>query len=259
MYSYQHKYHAGSWADLHKHLILICLLNCLLQKNSAFCVLDAFAGEGIYDLKSEESQKNQEYLNGFNRILNTPELAIATKELVSIAQTINTPLSYPGSPFIIYNKLRQQDRGILVENHPQAYVQLKKYFNNKQNINIHKRDAKEAILALIPFQEKRGLVFIDPSYEVKTEYKIISSIIIQAYKKFPQAIYMIWYPLLAANRHLELILTLKNNFYNMWQHEYINNSQDKAGIYGSGVIIINPPWQFDSIIKNDLKNVWWFM
>lgn len=258
MYSYQHKYHAGSWADVHKHLILICLLNILQQKDASLAVLDAFAGEGIYDLQSEESQKNQEYLSGFSKILYTPELSIITKELIAISK-LNKNFTYPGSPFIIYTKLRHQDRAIFVENHPQAYLQLKKHFNKQPNINIHKRDAKEAILALIPFKEKRGLIFIDPSYEVKTEYKLISSVVTQAYKKFPQAIYMIWYPLLTPNRHIELTLPLKNNFENIWQHEYINNNNNNtAGIYGSGVIIINPPWQFNNIIKNDLKNIWLF-
>jgi 23S rRNA (adenine2030-N6)-methyltransferase len=257
MYSYQHRYHAGNFADLHKHLVLIAILKALQQKNTAFCVLDAFAGEGIYDLNCQESQKNQEYLNGFEKIRKSLEPNYLIQELLTIAkkyQTTDQIFIYPGSPAIIHTNLRTQDQAIFIENHPQAYTQLKKHFSNQQQIHIHKRDGIEAINALIPFKTKRGLIFIDPSYEVKTEYNIICSLVKKAYLKFPQGIYMIWYPLLQENKHVSLLTDLQNTFNNnIWQHELVPIKNNTEGLYGSGIIIINPPWQFNTIIQDGLR------
>lgn len=258
MYSYQHRYHAGNWVDIHKHLVLLSLLHTLQQKDLPYCVLDAFAGEGIYDLNNKESQKNKEYLYGFSKLQNILDPPHIVQEFIKITNKYKNFI-YPGSPAIIYSTLRDKDRAIFIENHPQAYLELKKNFNNIPQIHVHKRNAMEAINALIPFKEKRGLIFIDPSYEVKTEYQLISSIIQKAYNKFPLSIYMIWYPLLKENRHINLIRELKNCFdNNIWQHEYIHSKNNTIGVYGSGIIIINPPWKFNIIIQNNLKNIWLF-
>ena len=257
MYSYQHQYHAGNFADLHKHLVLLAILNALQQKNSPICILDAFAGEGIYDLNSEESQKNKEYLQGFSKVRETVTPPDVLQELLQLANKYQMPdktLIYPGSPAIINSKLRPQDQAIFIENHPQAYIQLKKHFGHQQQVHLHKRNAIEAINALIPFKTKRGLIFLDPSYEVKTEYDVIYSTIQKAYLKFSQGVYMVWYPLLQENRHIILINKLQKNFYNnIWQHELTPKNNNATGLHGSGIIVINPPWQFDTIIQKSLE------
>ena len=257
MYSYQHKYHAGNFADLHKHLVLLAILKALQQKEPAFCVLDAFSGEGIYDLNCQENQKNQEYLQGFEKIRQLIDPPYLIQELLTIAkkyQTENQTFIYPGSPAIIHATLRTQDQAIFIENHPQAYAQLKKYFSYQQQIHTHKRDGIEAINALIPFKTKRGLIFMDPNYEVKEEYNTICSIVKKAYVKFSQGIYMIWYPLLQENRHVVLLNGLQDAFNNnIWQHEWIPIKNNTEGLYGSGIIIINPPWQFNTIVQDSLQ------
>ena len=161
MYSYQHRYHAGNFADLHKHVVLLAILEILQKKDSPFCVLDAFAGEGIYNLNSKESQKNKEYLSGLGEIQKVETLPYFTNELLKLVndyQIDDETLMYPGSPAIIYANLRPQDHAICIENHPQAYMQLRRNFGGKQQIHAHKRDSIEAINALVPFKEKRGLI-----------------------------------------------------------------------------------------------------
>ena len=175
MYSYQHRYHAGNFADIHKHLVLTAILHSFLKKETPFAVLDAFAGEGVYDLQSQESQRNKEYLQGFAALGAIPENLTLFQEINAIAGNYQGPgrsLVYPGSPAIINHYLRSQDRGIYIENHPQAYRELSRYFRDKENAHLHRRDGFEAIHGLIPFPEKRGLIFINPSYEVKQEYEI---------------------------------------------------------------------------------------
>ena len=250
MYSYQHRYHAGNFADLHKHVVLLAIFEALQQKEAPFCVLDAFAGEGIYDLNSKEGQKNKEYLSGFGKAKKALVAPRFIKELLKIAgsyQVEDQTLMYPGSPAIIYSKF-------LIENHPRAYLQLRKHFGWRKQIHAHKRDSIEAINALVPFKGKRGLIFIDPSYELKEEYNTIAEIVASTYLKFSQGIYMIWYPLLRESRHLALLAELKRGFENTWQHELISGKNDlDGGMYGSGIIIINPPWQLGKIVQEDLK------
>lgn len=256
MYSYQHRYHAGNFADLHKHVVLLAVLGALQKKDTPFCVLDAYAGEGIYDLNAKESQKNKEYLSGFGRIRKELGVPRLVQELLNIAkayQTADRPFVYPGSPAVIHAKLRPQDQAVFIENHPEAYIQLKKYFGRKPQAHIHKRDAVVAINALVPFKEKRGVVFIDPSYEVKEEYQTIAEMVKRAYLKFPQGIYMIWYPLLQAGRHATLCAELKRSFQDIWQHEWIAVKSDMEGLYGSGIMIINPPWRLDQMVQDSLR------
>jgi 23S rRNA (adenine2030-N6)-methyltransferase len=227
----------------------------LKKKDKPFCVLDAFAGEGLYNLNSKESQKNQEYLYGFDLIRKLLMIPNFAKELLNIAenyQTTDNAFIYPGSPTIINAKLRLQDKAIFIENHPQAYAKLRKYFSKYKQVHIHRRDGLEAINALIPFKEKRGLIFIDPSYEIKEEYKTISDVVQRAYQKFPHGIYMLWYPLLQEARHTILLKELKCICDNIWKHEWKPRSCSLNSMYGSGVMVFNPPWQFETIVQEDL-------
>lgn len=246
MYSYQHRYHAGSFADIHKHLVLLSVLTRLQKKTTPFCVLDAFAGEGIYNLHTSESQKTKEYNTGFAYLKQAQNLPPLLAKLLSIAGSLKTmpdDLFYPGSPALIQPHLREQDRGILIENHPQAFAELKKNFNRYSNIHLHKRDALEALNALLPFPEKRGLIFIDPSYEVKTEYQQIANLVVKLHHKFSQGIYVIWYPILPEAFHENLLKILKKAQIEHWSSQWRPYPEMKTGMIGSGVFVLNPPWR----------------
>ena len=261
MFSYQHRYHAGHMADIHKHIALIAILEHLCQKSTPFGVLDAFAGEGLYNLNSKESQKNKEFLQGFARIQQTNDLPLF-KTLVNIAQSYQQKIAdksnmvYPGSPSIIAHYLRAMDSAILVEGHPAAYQTLKMNFGQVSNINIHKRDSFEALYALTPLVEKRGLIFIDPSYEVKADYRKVAETIIEIYAKFSNGIYMIWYPILANNYHYEIFALIKKlGIKNIAQSEWLITDmlENKSGLQGSGILVINPIWKLDNLLKEHKK------
>ncbi len=254
MYSYQHRYHAGSFADLHKHLILLSILENLQQKPAPFCVLDAFAGEGLYDLASKESQKIKEYAHGFGQILQALHPPPLIKKLLEIAAhypSSEESLIYPGSPALIQHYLREQDRAIFIENHPQAFTVLQNNFGRVRHIHLHKRDAIEGLNALIPFKEKRGLVFIDPSYEVKEEYQTIGALVPKLYAKFPTGIYVIWYPILKEGYHQVLLKALdKAKLEKTWCFEWspFKNAPTQR-MQGSGIFVINPPWKMQSTVQ----------
>ncbi len=250
MYSYLHKYHAGNFADVHKHVTLLALVNKLKQKETPFCILDAFAGEGLYDLSCREAKLNKEHNQGIKRLLGHKLATKNLNEYFDLVQALNADniTTYPGSPAIILELLRDQDRAIAVEGHPQVFETLKSHLGKEKSMNLHHRDSFEAMTALLPFKEKRGLVFIDPSYEVKADYKTIILTIQEACKKMPNAIFALWYPILKENYHKNMIdRAVKADFKNLWISEWMPTSEEKAqGLLGSGMLIINKPWQLEN-------------
>lgn len=258
MFSYLHRYHAGSFADVHKHLILVTLASHLQKKDTPFAILDTHAGEGLYNLKSAESQKNAEYKRGLSPLLKIENPPPLLKDYLEIIHHFNTEEGkqiYPGSGAIIKQFLRNEDRGILVEGHPRVITTLREHFGKDRQLHIHERDSMEALKALVPFKEKRGLIFIDPSYEVKTEYKDLVKNLAQAYERFPQGIYAIWYPLLPAAQHQDMLNRIqRTNFTKVWYCEWTPYpEQEPQGLYGSGMVIINTPWQLDTDVKTLFK------
>ena len=262
MYSYQHSYHAGHFADVHKHLVLIAVLQYLNKKSSAFGVLDLFAGDGIYNLHSKESQKNQEYALGFAKLsksLDAPQLINDYLQIIDHYKKVyNINSIYAGSPAIISSYLRERDTADFIENHPQAFRNLEYNFsrNHNGNIHIHKRDGVTAINGLTPLKEKRGLIFIDPSYEVKQDYISIMENVQLAFKKFSNGIYVIWYPILSANYHKKILSAVKKfaigKFMQFeWTPYTINETSE--GMLGSGVIVINPPWHLDETLQTNFS------
>lgn len=250
-FSYLHRYHAGCFADVHKHLILLAILQSLHKKATPFCVLDTHAGEGLYDLNSEESQKTAERVIGIDKLWllqPAPELVQTYLELIKSYNQPQECRYYPGSPGLIKRLLRNTDRALLVEKHPQAIAALRAFFaHNKQPIHLHERDSLEAMRALVPFPEKRGLVFIDPSYEVKTEYETIVTALHLAYQRFSHGIFALWYPVLPEGYHETLILHLKRTLITKtWYCEWQPVPKQPSGVQASGMIVINPPWQLDT-------------
>jgi 23S rRNA (adenine2030-N6)-methyltransferase len=251
MYSYQHRYHAGNFADLHKHLVLVGLLQALAKKETPFAVLDAYAGEGLYNLTCSEAKKNKEHALGIDQVAaltNAPPLISALRAIQARYQSDYSYPIYAGSPALIQAHLRAQDRAVFIENHPGAYERLAHHFHDSAGLQIQKRDAFEALKALTPFPEKRGLILMDPSYERKEEYHTVAAAVLQSYHKFKTGIYAIWYPLLAEARHEALLQAVKDSdvssaFYCEW---IPNKDLPSQGLYGSGMILINPPWQLDS-------------
>lgn len=214
-------------------------------------MLDAFAGEGYYDLQSSQAKLNQEYNNGVLSALKINNPGELLGEYLSVLKQYHAGESasltqYPGSPALMSHFAREQDYVVAIENHPASFQALKENFKRQPRTSLHQRDAIEAIPALVPFKQRRGLVFVDPSYEVKTEYKKVADAVLAAYAKAPNLVYAIWYPILSERRHTDIIQKLKNSSVeNMYLCEWHPFADATSGLLGSGMIIINKGWQLE--------------
>ncbi|MFM7421910.1 MAG: 23S rRNA (adenine(2030)-N(6))-methyltransferase RlmJ [Alphaproteobacteria bacterium] len=161
--NYRHAFHAGNHADCLKHALLLSLLAALKRKPTPFAVLDTHAGSGIYDLAASEATRTGEAARGALRLAESTNPALAP--FLEALKQAGFPAFYPGSPALIRAALRPQDRLMAVDLHPEDHARLKEHFKRDTQIAVHKRDAWEALRALTPFPEKRGLVLIDPPFE----------------------------------------------------------------------------------------------
>ncbi|MDD3030129.1 MAG: 23S rRNA (adenine(2030)-N(6))-methyltransferase RlmJ [Alphaproteobacteria bacterium] len=257
--NYRHIYHAGNICDVVKHAVLCRILASLLNKNKGFAVLDTHAGSGLYPLDDTRAQKTNEAQNGIRTFLNAPPL-LGLEGYYSALQRANPSWSeekpenfrlYPGSPFIVFHHLRAQDRLIACERHPEEARDLHTQAPLDARFQVHRRDGYEALNALLPPPEKRGLVLIDPPYEDADEFDTLTHHLVKAHKRWPSGLYMAWYPVknrpaiwafheaLAASGIPKILCA-----------EFIYDENVRTdNLAGSGLVIINPPWGLDETLK----------
>ncbi|OZG75164.1 23S rRNA (adenine(2030)-N(6))-methyltransferase RlmJ [Hahella sp. CCB-MM4] len=275
MLSYQHAYHAGNFADVHKHWLLVLLLEALSRKDKPWCYLDTHAGRGIYSLDSAMAMKTAEWREGVARLLETsgsaPEsvqsylrivqsyLRIVQSNLRTVTEDVSYAREihmYPGSPEFARRLMRQNDREVLCELHPQEIEHLKKHFHKYDNVHLHFRDGFEGVFAMVPPPEKRGLVLIDPSYELKQDYQRIPAYLEKLHKRWAGATVAIWYPVLTDERHQTLLKGVRESALdNVLRSEIrrkseIRKKEANKGMVGSGMLILNPPWKVDLAITS---------
>jgi 23S rRNA (adenine2030-N6)-methyltransferase len=261
MLSYQHAYHAGGPADVHKHVALCLLLEHLAKKPKPFSVTDLYAGEGEYKLDSFAAQKTQDYTKGIEHIWNggaiPPDAPPAVQSYLALLRRFNpeeTLRHYPGSPAIARAFMRENDRLVLNELHSTAFPELGRWARKDARIVVHQRDGLEALAGLVPPPVRRGLVLIDPSFEVKSEYTDIPGKVSTAVHKWREGIYLIWYPILKEGRHQSLLDGLKVSVdAAIFVGELtLAAKRDDAtpGLRGTGLVVVNPPWQFDSAMAD---------
>jgi len=254
MLSYQHTYHAGGPADVHKHIALCLLLEHLAKKDKAFCVIDLYAGEGDYDLTGFAAQKTQEYKSGVAQIWEAADAPRGVSEYLKALHRLNpdgTLRRYPGSPSLARLYMRDGDSLILNELHATAFPNLGRWARKDARISVHKRDGLEAMVGLTPPKVRRGMVLIDPSYEVKSEYATVPEKLAEAVKKWREGIYVVWYPVLKEGRHQALIDGIKAQvdaeiFHCELSLSAVKPGEDVPGLRGTGLIVVNPPWKFDA-------------
>lgn len=256
MLSYQHAYHAGNPADVHKHAVLAELLTLLTAKDRGISYVETHAGRGLYDVSGEEALKTGEAAQGIAQVSLNPDAPYAQALAAVRAQYGQT--AYPGSPLIARHLLRPQDHITLMELHPAEHKALTANLpagqggapNNPQ-IACHFRDGYEGVLALSPLTPRRGLVLIDPSYEVKSEYDQVVEFVRALHVKWPEAAIVVWYPVLRAGRHhtlLEGLSPLKPTL-----SAVAFSLKQGRGMTGSGLIIINPPFRTSEAIGRALR------
>lgn len=258
--NYRHSYHAGSFADVFKHIILVALTQAFLRKNTPFCYLDTHAGAGYYDLSAEAAQKNKEFETGINKIISQQNMPELIKDYVACVQKHpeKIKLFYPGSPYVVKQLLRPQDRMILSELHPEEFQSLKKIFGHDKQVSVHLQDGYQSLKAFLPPKERRGFVLIDPPYEQKDEFEKLTSTLSQTIKRWDTGVYAIWYPIKnrsAVNRFLQHIKE-KISRPTLIAELSIYPEDMLLSLIGTGMLIINPPWQLDQKLKEILPWLW---
>jgi 23S rRNA (adenine2030-N6)-methyltransferase len=247
MLSYRHSYHAGNYADVLKHTILIQILEHLKKKEKAFCYIDTHAGAGAYSLQSKQAEKTQEYKQGIGQLWQRTDLPKSLQPYIEQIQQVNPNdklTHYLGSPIIAQQRLRSQDRLKLYELHNTEIERLTESMQRDQRVHIFHEDGFKHCIGLMPPPQRRGVIFIDPSYEIKTEYQQVVTTLEQLYKRFTTGTYVLWYPVVDRERVDFLECQLKASRIKNIQLFELAQSADshEHGMTASGLIVINPPW-----------------
>lgn len=262
MLSYRHGFHAGNHGDVLKHLCQMLILEKLKTKDKPFVYIDTHSGAGYYDLTAEESVKTNEFQQGINLLSDYQGDNTSISAYYRLTEGYLSIQQYPGSPEIAHQVLREQDKLILMEYHNNEILHLRRNMRNS-GASIHHRDGFEGLVAVAPPKLKRGMVLIDPPYELAEEYSNVISAVDQTIQRWKNAIVMIWYPLLGARagkkqglseKMLQQLADIPAG--NMLCAELrVDSSQGDAGMYGSGVAILNAPWQLDNQLENCLPEL----
>jgi 23S rRNA (adenine2030-N6)-methyltransferase len=275
MLSYRHAFHAGNPADVLKHMVLIFCLEYLGQKEKPYLVIDTHGGAGFYSLLEGYTAQNREWEGGVARLLDWAELPgrdlpPMIDRYVTLVQDGIAPAGrlrrYPGSPALIQKLLRPQDRAVCFELHPADFVALKDGFGADPRFRLRREDGLGGLKALLPPPSRRGCIFIDPSYEVKDDYRTLPAALAGALRRFPSGLYIIWYPLLGWGpghppESRGLGETLRSLYAGNRCGLELRTAQDPAlsagavpsrGMYGSGLCIYNPPWALRGALEESL-------
>lgn len=259
MLSYRHIYHAGNFADVFKHVVLVQLLRALQRKDAPLFVLDTHAGIGRYDLAADEAQKNREFAAGVQRTLECVEPPEAVAEYLDLVRAENaddeTLRHYPGSPRLIRALLRPQDRLALTELHPADFAALKTLFAGDRQVAVHRQDAYQGLKAFLPPRERRGLVLIDPPYELKDEYARVAAGLQAAHARWPTGVYAVWYPILSRSlvTRFHDAVTATGIRRILCTELRIGADTGRSAFVGSGLLIVNPPWPLQDELARPLR------
>ena len=242
--NYRHVYHAGNFADVLKHIVLLLCLDYLQKKEGPLCVLDAHGGAGLYDLRSEEAAKTGEWERGIGSLQGWTDAPGDLQLYLDAVRDDLTEGRYPGSPLLVARSLRPQDRMIANELHEPTFETLRSTLAPFRNARTMKMDAYECIRAHIPPGERRGLVLIDPPFEEKDEFETLVRQMRQWKKRWAAGVFLLWYPIKA---HLP-VAALKDAARNLglrrtWSAEtlILPRSQPET-LNGCGVIVFNAPY-----------------
>ncbi|MEL1264994.1 23S rRNA (adenine(2030)-N(6))-methyltransferase RlmJ [Pseudoxanthomonas putridarboris] len=257
--NYRHAFHAGNHADVLKHIVLLAIVDALKRKETPFFVLDTHAGRGRYLLGGVESRKTSEAEDGVFKLAGEPRLPEPAERYLRAVEA-NNPVgvlvAYPGSPLLVGQALREQDRLAACELQPEEAQALKELFAHDGRVAVHARDGYAAMKALLPprigdTRIARGLVLIDPPYEAQdAEYPRIIAALREAMGRWPGATYAVWYPIKQRRSLLPFFrkaaaLPAKASFVAELQ---VRPDDSPLRLNGSGMLVLNPPWQLEQAI-----------
>ncbi|MFZ5755385.1 MAG: 23S rRNA (adenine(2030)-N(6))-methyltransferase RlmJ [Pseudomonadota bacterium] len=267
--NYRHGFHAGNFADVLKHVVQLAIIDHLAKKDAAFCVLDSHAGRGSYDLTTGQAARTGEFVQGVGALWDAARTGTPpplTARWLKQVRAFNHERSggdalvaYPGSPRIARMAMRPQDRLIACELHPEENALLKAEFRNDPQVQVHLRDGWEALGALLPPKEKRGLVLIDPPYEgQEEELKQAADALLAAHARFPGGTVALWYPIKERTTigHMHRRLQASGVRGLLAAELCVWPDDARLHLNGSGMMLVNPPWQLDAKLATELPWLW---
>jgi 23S rRNA (adenine2030-N6)-methyltransferase len=254
MLSYRHAYHAGNFADVLKHLVVCRILGYLTQKPAPLRYIDTHAGAGAYRLDTPEALLNAEFRQGIALLrerVDLPAGLAAYRDLVAEFNGDGVLRRYPGSPWFAQRLLRAQDRLELCELHPRDFPALRRLFRDDRRAACHFEDGFARSLALVPPQERRALVLIDPSYELKQDYTRVVDHVRALHRRFATGVYAVWYPLVESRRVNALEKAfISSGMRRIHLYEVCRSAHHGGrGMTGAGMIVVNPPWMLREEVR----------
>jgi len=263
MLSYRHAFHAGNHADVLKHAVVVQLLDHLTQKDKAFWYIDTHAGAGLYALDHAYAQKKAEFETGISRIWQAasganamPAMLEAYLDQVRALNPDGQLRHYPGSPWLAWQMLREQDRLRLFELHSTEIQVLRDNFRGAgRRVMLYDGDGFGGIKAILPPPPRRALVLVDPSYEDKQDYARTLQTLRDGLQRFATGVYAVWYPQVQRRESLQLPVQLKGLPVKSWLHVSLTVKHPVAGglgLHGSGMFIVNPPWRLKESLQETM-------
>ena len=262
--NYRHAFHAGNFADVLKHVVLMILVEHLKKKASPFFYLDTHAGRGIYDLSDAQAQRSGEYKTGIGRLLDLPASSLPP-EVASYVGVVRASAgkghsaitAYPGSPVIVARLRRTGDRMVLMETLPKEADALRTALGRKRLVSVIESDGYAALKAQLPPRENRGLVLIDPPYESDLEFDRVLAGLEVAHERWPTGMYCVWYPLTDRAGPVRFHRGLERSGIRRILDVNLRVLPDDAqvGMGGAGLVVVNPPWQLDERLRELLPQL----
>ncbi|MBF0246881.1 MAG: 23S rRNA (adenine(2030)-N(6))-methyltransferase RlmJ [Alphaproteobacteria bacterium] len=252
MLSYLHAFHAGGPADVHKHAALAALIAHMTAKDKPLTYMETHAGSALYDLAAPEAVKTGEAVQGILRLEAGRRLPAGHPYAQALAavRAKHGKTAYPGSPLLARALLRPGDVMHLMELHPREFEALRARMRGPKT-HVHRRDGFEGVLALSPPTPRRGLVLVDPSFEVKSEYDDAAAFVVELHQKWPEAVIALWYPLLPAGLHQGMCEAIEAaGLPRLSRREAVfNDPAATRGMHGDGVLVVNTPYGVADALK----------
>jgi 23S rRNA (adenine2030-N6)-methyltransferase len=267
MLSYRHAFHAGNFADVCKHTILALLIDGLRRKDKPFVYIDTHAGAGRYDLHSEAARRNREFNGGIGRVWGCSDPPDGVALYLGAVASLNgatprasgqIPRWYPGSPRIVRQMLRHDDRMVLGEMHGSEAPLLQREFRDDRQVRVVRGDGYHLLKSQLPPIERRGLVLIDPSYERRDEIDHIAGALAEGHRRWASGCFAIWYPIMpkVSTAMLQRRVLATGVEKVLCAELCVLPEDNPLGMNGTGMLIVNPPYLLDQAIAGVLPWLW---
>lgn len=260
--NYRHAFHAGNFADVHKHVVLLALLDRLTRKPKPLLYLDTHAGRGWYDLHSADATRGNEWRTGIGRLVGHQARSPGVERYLRAISGADAPLAaepnrYPGSPVLAMRALRESDRVVLVEQQILEAQALDQSLRGRGGVSVVCGDGYAALKTYLPPRENRGLVLIDPPYEAESEFEKAQRALRLGLSRWPNGVFALWYPIKAGAQSRRLHAALQESGVRklLLLELSVRPEDSPLGLNGSGIVIGNPPWQLDVELAPALEEI----